>query len=140
MFQSSGDTEEVVRRLEADKDRLSLQVTVLTEQIDAQTEKIVDLEKSLDDKKKHLHSAEDVLNRVSSLQNIQQKHSTFWDLSFYFIDSIDLIKCYMLKQSEMLGQLVLSTFFLKYIISVFSKWGNFLEFQKNQQFNLLRPS
>lgn len=77
MFQSSGDTEEVVRRLEADKDRLSLQVTVLTEQIDAQTEKIVDLEKSLDDKKKHLHSAEDVLNRVSSLQNIQQKHSTF---------------------------------------------------------------
>lgn len=85
MFQSSGDTEEVVRRLEADKDRLSLQVTVLTEQIDAQTEKIVDLEKSLDDKKKHLHSAEDVLNRVSSLQNIQQKHSTFWGFSFYFI-------------------------------------------------------
>lgn len=84
-----------MRRLEADKDRLSLQVTVLTEQIDAQTEKIVDLEKSLDDKKKHLHSAEDVLNRVSSLQNIQQKHSrTFYFIAIY--NSINLTVLYFI--------------------------------------------
>ncbi|XP_054266293.1 liprin-beta-1-like [Macrosteles quadrilineatus] len=62
-FKSSTDSEEVVRRLEADKDRLSLQVSVLTEQIDAQSEKILDLEKALDEKKKQLHTAEDVLNR-----------------------------------------------------------------------------
>lgn len=83
LFQSSGDTEEVVRRLEADKDRLSLQVTVLTEQIDAQTEKIVDLEKSLDDKKKHLHSAEDVLNRVSSLHSTEYSTKTQQNVLFH---------------------------------------------------------
>lgn len=93
MFQSSGDTEEVVRRLEADKDRLSLQVTVLTEQIDAQTEKIVDLEKSLDDKKKHLHSAEDVLNRVSSLQNIKKIQEISNWLGYIFI----IINCSLSK-------------------------------------------
>ncbi|XP_046672615.1 liprin-beta-1-like isoform X4 [Homalodisca vitripennis] len=61
--QSSTDAEEMVRRLEGDKERLSLQVTVLTEQIDAQAEKIADLEKALDEKKKQIHTAEDVLNR-----------------------------------------------------------------------------
>lgn len=66
-MQSSTDSEEVVRRLEADKDRLALQVSVLTEQIDAQSEKISDLEKALDEKKKQLHTAEDVLNRVSRI-------------------------------------------------------------------------
>lgn len=63
-LQTSTDSDELVRRLEGDKERLSLQVTVLTEQIDAQTEKIADLEKALEDKKKQIHTAEDVLNRV----------------------------------------------------------------------------
>ena len=61
----SSDVEERLRRLEADKDSLQLQVTVLTEQIEVQTDKIGDLEKLLDEKKRQLASAEDDLQRVS---------------------------------------------------------------------------
>ncbi|XP_069695485.1 uncharacterized protein Liprin-beta isoform X3 [Periplaneta americana] len=60
---SGSDVEERLRRLEADKDSLQLQVTVLTEQIEVQTDKIADLEKLLDEKKRQLASAEDVLQR-----------------------------------------------------------------------------
>lgn len=62
-LQQSTSDDEHIRRLESDKESLSLQVTVLNEQIDAQTEKISDLEKSLDEKKKQLSAAEDVLQR-----------------------------------------------------------------------------
>ncbi|XP_021923698.1 uncharacterized protein LOC110831714 isoform X6 [Zootermopsis nevadensis] len=57
------DVEERLRRLEADKDSLQLQVTVLTEQIEVQTDKISDLEKLLEEKKMQLANAEDVLQR-----------------------------------------------------------------------------
>ena len=60
LFQSTSEDEHI-RRLESDKESLSLQVTVLNEQIDAQSEKISDLEKTLDEKKKLLSTAEDVL-------------------------------------------------------------------------------
>jgi chromosome segregation ATPase len=63
----NSDVEERLRRLEADKDSLQLQVTVLTEQIEVQTDKISDLEKLLDEKKRQLANAEDVLQRVSGL-------------------------------------------------------------------------
>jgi chromosome segregation ATPase len=59
------DVEERLRRLEADKDSLQLQVTVLTEQIEVQTDKISDLEKLLDEKKRQLSNAEDMLQRAS---------------------------------------------------------------------------
>jgi uncharacterized protein YlxW (UPF0749 family) len=61
----NSDVEERLRRLEADKDSLQLQVTVLTEQIDVQTDKISDLEKLLDEKKRQLSNAEDMLQRAS---------------------------------------------------------------------------
>jgi chromosome segregation ATPase len=61
------DVEERLRRLEADKDSLQLQVAVLTEQIDVQTDKISDLEKLLEEKKSQLANAEDVLQRVSDI-------------------------------------------------------------------------
>ncbi|PSN55690.1 hypothetical protein C0J52_03196 [Blattella germanica] len=63
--QSSGNTdvEERLHRLEADKDSLQLQVAVLTEQIEVQTDKILDLEKLLDEKKRQLANAEDELQR-----------------------------------------------------------------------------
>uniref|UniRef100_A0A1B6DJ40 SAM domain-containing protein n=1 Tax=Clastoptera arizonana TaxID=38151 RepID=A0A1B6DJ40_9HEMI len=61
--QPNQDIEDHIRRLESDKESLTLQVTVLHEQIDAQSEKISDLEKILDDKKKQLSSAEDILHR-----------------------------------------------------------------------------
>jgi chromosome segregation ATPase len=61
----NSDVEERLRRLEADKDSLQLQVTVLTEQIEVQTDKISDLEKLLDEKKRQLANAEDMLQRAS---------------------------------------------------------------------------
>jgi chromosome segregation ATPase len=63
----TADVEERLRRLEADKDSLQLQVAVLTEQIEVQTDKILDLEKLLDEKKSQLANAEDVLQRVSEI-------------------------------------------------------------------------
>jgi len=61
----NSDVDERLRRLEADKDSLQLQVTVLTEQIEVQTDKISDLEKLLDEKKRLLSNAEDMLQRAS---------------------------------------------------------------------------
>ncbi|KAL0268157.1 UNVERIFIED_CONTAM: hypothetical protein PYX00_010209 [Menopon gallinae] len=57
------DLEDRLYRLENDKESLQLQVTVLTEQVEAQSEKISDLQQSLDDKKQQLNSAEDLLQR-----------------------------------------------------------------------------
>lgn len=58
------DYEGRLLRLESDKDRLHLQVSCLTDQIEAQTAKIGDLEKVLDDKKNVLETTEDSLQRV----------------------------------------------------------------------------
>lgn len=70
MFQATNETtNEQVRRLEGDKESLSLQVTVLHDQIDAQSEKIHDLEKTLEEQKKQLTNAEDLLQRVCFLLN-----------------------------------------------------------------------
>lgn len=52
-------------RLEGDKESLQLQVTVLTEQVEAQAEKITDLENLLDDKKEQLQKTEEQLQKVS---------------------------------------------------------------------------
>ena len=51
-------------RLEGDKESLQLQVTVLTEQVEAQAEKITDLENLLDDKKDQLQKTEEQLQKV----------------------------------------------------------------------------
>ncbi|XP_063223981.1 liprin-beta-1-like isoform X2 [Bacillus rossius redtenbacheri] len=58
-----GELEERLRRLESDKDSLQLQVAVLNDQIDAQADKIGDLEKMLEEKRKQLTNTEDVLQR-----------------------------------------------------------------------------
>nr|CAD7442393.1 unnamed protein product [Timema bartmani] len=58
-----GELEERLKRLESDKDSLQLQVTVLNQQIEAQSDKIADLEKMLDEKKQQLGSTEEVLQR-----------------------------------------------------------------------------
>ncbi|CAG0884666.1 unnamed protein product [Darwinula stevensoni] len=52
-----------VQRLEGDKDSLQLQVSVLQEQIEAQQEKIGDLEKLLDHKKTQLIKTEEALKK-----------------------------------------------------------------------------
>ncbi|XP_049863095.1 liprin-beta-1 isoform X12 [Schistocerca gregaria] len=58
-----GEGEERIRKLEADKESLQLQVSVLTEQIEAQGDKIADLEKTLDEKRKQLDNSENLLQR-----------------------------------------------------------------------------
>ncbi|KAM3968214.1 LOW QUALITY PROTEIN: liprin-beta 1 [Aphomia sociella] len=57
------DAEERVRRLEADKENLQLQVQVLSEQIAAQSEKMGDLERSLLDARQKLDEAEQRLQK-----------------------------------------------------------------------------
>ena len=51
-------------RLEGDKESLQLQVTVLSEQVEAQAEKIIDLENLLEDKKELLQKTEEQLQKV----------------------------------------------------------------------------
>lgn len=53
-----------VRRLQSEKDSLQLQVAVLNDQIEAQSEKIGELERILTEKKQLLTNAEDMLQRV----------------------------------------------------------------------------
>ncbi|XP_066950307.1 filaggrin isoform X35 [Macrobrachium rosenbergii] len=55
--------EDRVHRLEGDKDSLQLQVTVLSEQVEAQTEKIQDMESLLDQKKELLRKTEEQLQK-----------------------------------------------------------------------------
>ncbi|XP_042206543.1 liprin-beta-2-like isoform X10 [Homarus americanus] len=58
-----GSLEDRVIRLEGDKDSLQLQVTVLSEQVEAQTEKILDLENLLEQKKEQLQKTEEQLQK-----------------------------------------------------------------------------
>lgn len=58
------DAEDRVRRLEADKESLQLQVQVLSEQISAQSEKMAELERSLHDARQRLDDTEQKLQKV----------------------------------------------------------------------------
>ncbi|KAJ3596748.1 hypothetical protein NHX12_003151 [Muraenolepis orangiensis] len=61
---SGGDHyQERLTRLESDKESLVLQVSVLTDQVDAQGEKIRDLDVCLDDHRDQLNSTEDLLQQ-----------------------------------------------------------------------------
>ena len=62
-LQTMPGVEERLLQLEGDKDSLHLQVALLSDQLDCQTEKIGDLERLLDDKKDVLQKTEDVLQR-----------------------------------------------------------------------------
>ncbi|XP_059486642.1 liprin-beta-1 isoform X4 [Neocloeon triangulifer] len=56
-----GDVEERMQRLENEKDSLRLQVSVLSEQVEAQSEKMADLERQLCEKKRELSKAQEML-------------------------------------------------------------------------------
>ena len=58
------DYEDRLLRLESDKDSLSLQLSLLSQQIKSQTLIISQLEKGLEDKKRCLESTEDQLQKV----------------------------------------------------------------------------
>ena len=64
-LQRQDSSSERVRRLQSDKDALQLQIQILTEQINAQSDKLKDLEMSVNEKNLQLSNTEDLLNRVS---------------------------------------------------------------------------
>jgi chromosome segregation ATPase len=57
-----------LHRLVNDRESLSLQVSVLAEQVGAQSEKIHDLEMLLDDKRHKLNTTEEMLQEVWNFQ------------------------------------------------------------------------
>ncbi|XP_058833876.1 uncharacterized protein LOC131691471 isoform X7 [Topomyia yanbarensis] len=59
------DTDERLRRLQTDKEALALQVKVLTEQVQTQSTKITELERTVHEKNKLISNADDLLQRVS---------------------------------------------------------------------------
>ena len=61
--------EDKVRRLETDKESLMLQVSVLTDQVEAQGDKISDLLKSMEDSNSKLKTTEKMLRSVSTSLN-----------------------------------------------------------------------
>lgn len=68
---------EKFRNLQAERDSLRLQVQVLTEQIDAQANKINDLEKLLLETKQLLINNENMLQKVS-LRNFMEMETLFF--------------------------------------------------------------
>lgn len=65
VFLQGPDYDDKTRKVQSERDNLQLQVQVLSEQIEAQTDKIADLEKNLSEKKQQLIGTEDILQRVS---------------------------------------------------------------------------
>lgn len=61
---SQPEVDERVHRLEGDKDSLQMQVSILMDQIEAQTDKIADLERSLSDRACQLQRSEEALQKV----------------------------------------------------------------------------
>ncbi|CRK97311.1 CLUMA_CG010705, isoform B [Clunio marinus] len=62
-YQRQDSSSERVRRLQSDKDALQLQVQILTEQINAQSEKLKDFESTVNEKNMLITNTEDLLNR-----------------------------------------------------------------------------
>lgn len=58
--------EDRIRRLEIEKNGLTLQVSVLTEQVEAQGERLREMEYQLDEKRQKIHYAEDMYQNVSN--------------------------------------------------------------------------
>ena len=58
--------EDKVRRLESDKESLMLQVSVLTDQVEAQGDKIGDMLKNMEESKGKLRNTERMLQSVST--------------------------------------------------------------------------
>ncbi|KAG7523121.1 liprin-beta-1 isoform X4 [Solea senegalensis] len=108
---SSGDHyQERLTRLESDKESLVLQVSVLTDQVEAQGEKIRDLDLCLDEHREKLNATEEMLQQellcrtalesqklelISELSNLKLKFNTIdkerVDFDDRFRDSEDLI-------------------------------------------------
>lgn len=84
--------QERLLRLEGDKESLVLQVSVLTDQVEAQGEKIRDLESSLEEHRQKLASTEEML---------QQELMSRTSLETQKLDLIDEVSCLKLKLVSM---------------------------------------
>ena len=62
--------EERLQRLEGDKDSLQMQISILMDQIEMQTEKIGDLEKHLMDKNTQLKRSEEIIQSVTTIFHV----------------------------------------------------------------------
>lgn len=76
LFCLKPETDERVQRLEGDKDSLQMQVSILMDQIEAQTEKIADLERTLSDRAFQLQKSED------NFQKVECVTLTYWHQFF----------------------------------------------------------
>lgn len=63
--QRQDNSSERLRKLQSDKDALQLQVQILTEQVNAQSDKLKELEMTINEKNMQISNSEDLLNRVS---------------------------------------------------------------------------
>lgn len=105
LYSQRQDTDDRLRRLQGDKESLALQVQVLSEQVSAQSEKIVELERAVLDKQQMLNNADDLLRRVSLFANSvavqidkQKVHENCW--IFYY--NIIMMLPYFLSIAQIL--------------------------------------
>lgn len=65
--QRQDSSSERVRRLQSDKEALQLQLQILTEQINAQNDKLKEMEMTMNEKNLQISNTEDLLNRVREI-------------------------------------------------------------------------
>lgn len=82
-LQRQDSSNERVRRLQSDKDALQLQVQILTEQINAQSDKLKDLEMTVNEKNLLLNNSEDLLNRVFTFPTTYLNHHNCFSSSYF---------------------------------------------------------
>ena len=85
-FYLQPEMDERLQRLEGDKDSLQMQVSILMDQIEAQTDKIADLERTLSDRAYQLQRSEENLQKVhiALAQNLNAIQNPFV-LSTHFL-------------------------------------------------------
>uniref|UniRef100_A0A8B9K363 PPFIA binding protein 2a n=1 Tax=Astyanax mexicanus TaxID=7994 RepID=A0A8B9K363_ASTMX len=110
--------QERLSRLEGDKESLVLQVSVLTDQVEAQGEKIRDLESSLEEHQHKLNSTEEML---------QQELLSRTALESQKLDLIDEVSYLKLKLVEWICLIYVFIYFKFVYTYLFSKQGLFQE-------------
>ncbi|KAK3795973.1 hypothetical protein RRG08_042967 [Elysia crispata] len=86
----SFQSDERIRRLEDDKQSLALQVSVLSEQVEAQAEKIRDMESCSHDHRQRLSDANKVLQKMTIECDCELQHSEQLYLYYRNMQFVDL--------------------------------------------------
>ena len=85
-----------MQRLESDKDSLQMQVSILMDQIDAQTEKISDLERGLSERSYQLQRSEETLQKVFIIFFCSQS-----TISIFF-NRVIIIRCFLFSLGDVI--------------------------------------